>query len=848
VEWPAEAAEGSVPTRFEEMVRRYPGRLALKSGDQVFSYETLNEHANRLAHAILAQRGEGEEPIGILLEHGSGVILAILAILKAGKFYLPLNPTYPAARLAGILAHSQANLIVTNRQNLRLAEGVVPAGTGLYDIDALDTDLSDENLNTPIRPDRLFNLTYTSGSTGQPKGVMQTHRNVLHNTREGTHFLKFTMEDRFSLVMPTTFGASMADIFGALLNGAALLPFDLKTRSMREFTQWLKQERITVYHSVPTVFRHLLGILKNDEKFSDLRLIELGGEPVSKHDVDLFKRHFTDQCVLANNLGTTETYLATRYLVDREAQVTGSTIPVGFPMNGKKVLILDEHGRDLGAGEIGQIAIKSRFLSPGYWQEPDLTAVTFLPDPDKGQERIYLMGDLGRLGQDGCLEYLGRKDDLVKIRGQRVEVAEVETALLELDVTREAVVMAREGPRGDPCLVAYIVPARDPAPDASIFRNSLANQFPDFMIPSTFVFVDHFPLLPFGKVNRRALPAPDWARSDADGSYAAPRDELENQLTRIWEDVLGIQPVGITDNFFSLGGHSLLVGRLLAEIEKKTKKKLPMASLFQAPTIEKLAAVLRQEGWSASWTSLVTLQPDGTKPPFFCIPGILGNVFTDLGDLARNLGPSQPFYGLQDSIRSPAQIKALAAQYLKEIHRLQPEGPYFLGGICSGGAVAFEIAQQLRASGQSVGLLAMVETPYLAIPGLRSYFRFASFTLNRVLRRSGNHPRGASRLGFAERKTYYRLKIKQLANELALKRYIPSRYPDQLHLFLTDESFRSSDQRFLKWGDLAAGGVEFHVIPGRHDTIVGEHTQVDKAQMSALAEKLGACIDEALAG
>jgi amino acid adenylation domain-containing protein len=847
VEWPAEEIEGSVPSRFEEMARRYPERLALKCKDQFFSYAALNRSANQLAHTILAQQGESQEPVALLLEHGPSVILAVLAVLKADKFYVPLDAAYPPARLAGILADSQTRLIITNRNCLSLAREVAPDGARLLELDALDAGLSEENVRILIQSDRLFNLTYTSGSTGQPKGVLQTHRNILHNSREATHLLKFTREDRFALTMPITFGASASDIFGALLNGAALLPYDLKTQGMAEFIQWLRHEKITVYHSVPTVYRHVLGMLGDGETLPDVRMIELGGEPLLKHDIDLFKKHFSDHCVLMNDLGTTETYLATAYLVDKATVITGPTVPVGYPLNGRHVFILNDSRRRVSAGEIGQIAVKSRYLSPGYWRRPDLSEAAFLPDPEGGEERTYLMGDLGRQGPDGCLEYLGRKDDMIKIRGQRVAAAEVETALLDLDGIREAVVIAQAGPRGDNFLVAYIVPTIQPAPTVSALRQVLAQTLPDFMIPSVFVIMDEFPLLPFGKVDRRALPAPDWTRPELQGTYVAPRGEPELQLTRIWEEILGIQPIGVTDNFFDLGGHSLLTARLFAEIEKKTGKDLPQAALFQAPTIERLAAVLRQEGWSAAWNSLVALQPHGSKPPFFCIPGILGNVFTDLGHMARYLGPGQPFYGLQDSVRNPAQIKVLATRYLDEIRRVQPEGPYFLGGICSGGIVAFEMAQQLQAKEQPVALLAMIETPYLGTPGIRSFFSFASFTISRMLRRSGHHSRNAARYGFAERRAYIRLKIKQTANEWALTRYAPQPYPGQVHLFMTDESFRSPDTRFLRWRELATGGAEIHVIPGRHDTIVGSHVQVDTAQMSALAERLRTCIDETLA-
>jgi len=581
------------------MVWRYPERLALKSGDQMFSYEALNRSANRLARAILAQQSEGEEPVALLLEHGPAVIVAILAILKAGKFYLPLDPTYPTARLAGILSDSQTRLIVTNRENLLVAQEAVSDGTEVLQLDTIETaGLSEENIDIPIGPERLFNLTYTSGSTGQPKGVLQTQRNILHNTCEVTHLLKFSREDRFTLIMPITFGASASDIFGALLNGATLLPFDLKKRGMGEFLDWMRQEQISVYHSVPTVYRHVLGMLEGGETLGDVRIIELGGEPVLQHDIDLFKRYFSNDCILMNDLGTTETYLATAYLVDKATEIKSATVPVGYPLEGRQVFILDEGGQAVSPGQIGQVAIKSRYLSPGYWRSPDLTGSAFLPAQDGGEERIYLMGDLGRQGPDGCLEYLGRKDDLVKIRGQRVEVAEVETALLALEVIREAVVVARNDADGDCRLVAYLIPARE-APSVSDVRQALAEKLPNHMIPTAFVMMERFPLLPFGKVDRRALPLPDTSRPNLDVPYEPPHTQTQARLAGLFAAVLKLDQVGICDDFFELGGDSLIATQLTARIQNDFQIELPIAALFETPTVASLAERITREQLSA---------------------------------------------------------------------------------------------------------------------------------------------------------------------------------------------------------------------------------------------------------
>jgi amino acid adenylation domain-containing protein len=851
MEWPAEEIARSVLSRFDAMVAQFADRVALASGDQALSYDGLNQRANRLARALLARVGEGTHPIALLLEHDLDVVVAILAVLKAGKFYVALDPAYPAARLEAILSDSGARLVITNTRNLSIAAGLFPATAPLLNLDELDAGFPTAGLNLSIDPDHPLNLTYTSGSTRRPKGVLQTHRNILHNTREATHLLKFSSIDRFALIMPVTFGASAADIFGALLNGAALFPFDLKRQGVGMLGHWLNEMKISVYHSVPTVYRHMLGLLKGT-LFPHLRIIQLGGEPVMARDIGLFKMHFADHCILMNDLGTTETYLATAYLADKTTNIDGSIVPIGFPLNGRQALLLDEKLQPVPLGQVGQIAIKSRYLSPGYWGQPELTAAVFLPDPAGGPERLYLTGDLGRMRPDGCLVHLGRKDEMVKIRGHRVEIAEVEMALLDLEAVREAVVVPQEDPRGERCLVAYVVPrsgydvpALDRESAGGDLRKALAEKLPAFTVPAAFVMMDQLPLLPFGKVNRRALPAPDWDGSGRETTYAPPRDELEHQVAAIWEKVLGVRPIGVNDNFFALGGHSLLAGHLFAQIEAGMGKRLPLEALFHAPTVAQLSEALRQEGWSPPWHSLVALQPDGSRPPLFCVPGVLGNVYADLSDLARFLGPDQPLYGLQDNLGNPAQIEALAGMYLAEIRTAQPKGPYLLAGVCSGGIVAFEMAQRLRAAGQPVALLAMVETPYLRATGPRSYARFATFMLRRLFKRLGRHSRNLTASGAVGRRDYLRLKLKLVANEWALKQYAPLPYPGQVDLFISDESLGTPQNRFSRWRAMA-DEAEVHSLPGGHDSIVGDNSPIDPAQIAALADGLRACIDAAL--
>ncbi len=589
VEWPLEDVTQSVPARFEKMVALYPQRNAIKMGDRDINYETLNESANRIAHHILAKLGEGPEPVGLLLDLSIQLIIAMLAVLKAGKFYIPFDPAYPASRIEAMLSDADTRMVLTDNQYLRQVSDLAQDGLHLVDLDLIDAHEGDYNPKVVIHPDTYFNLIYTSGSTGKPKGVLQTHRNVLFDTRSTTHILKLCREDRFGLIVPATFGASVSDIFGPLLNGGAVLPFDIKKDGLQQMAAWFKREGITVTHAVPTVFRQWMAITPPGEIYPDMRVVKVGGEPLLKHDFEQFKRHFPKDSILRNALGTTETYMVAYYMLTPESEVNAPVIPVGYPTPGREILILDEIGQTLEMGEVGQIAIKSRYLSPGYWRQTELTSAVYLENPEGGEERIYLSGDLGRFDPAGYLEHLGRIDEMVKIRGQRVELGEVETVLLELESIREVVVVPQKGPSGENRLIAYVVPAVNPAPTVSSLRKTLAAKLPDHMIPASYVFMDRFPLLPFGKVNRRALPPADNSRPELDTPYEPPNSATQERLVELFCQVLKLDQVGVKDNFFDLGGDSLLATQLTARIHTAFQIDIPVACVFDFPTVSGLA-------------------------------------------------------------------------------------------------------------------------------------------------------------------------------------------------------------------------------------------------------------------
>jgi amino acid adenylation domain-containing protein len=586
VPFPKEAIEQSIPERFEQQVRRNPDRIAVKSRSQHLTYEELNRAANRVAHAILEHRGEGQEPVPLLLHRETPFLVAILGVLKAGKIQVPLAPSLPRDRLAWILEDLPASLIVTNNENFALARELAGERCRVINVDALDSRLSTENPGLSISPDAYAQIFYTSGSTGRPKGVVQNHRNLLYQIMEMTNASHTCAEDRKASL------ASGQWTYGALLTGAAVYPFDVKKEGVAAVADWILQEGITTIAVVASTFRGFVSTLTGKERFPSLRLLALGSEPVYKSDVELYKKHFADDCVLAHAIGATETGIYRQYLIDKETEITDSILPVGYAVQGTEVLLLDDDGQPVGPDQIGEIAVKSRHFPIGYWRQPERTAAVFLPALDDPGVRIYRTGDLGRMLPDGCLFHLGRKDFQVKIRGYRVETAEVEQALLDLDAVKEAAVVGREDFPGDQRLVAYFVPSAARVLTVTELRRVLAAKLPDYMVPSAFVVLDALPLTGSGKVDRRALPAPGRARPDLETTFVEPRTPVEEVLAKIWGNLLALDTVGIHDGFFELGGHSLLATQLLSRTREAFQVEVPLRAFFEAPTVAGLAETL----------------------------------------------------------------------------------------------------------------------------------------------------------------------------------------------------------------------------------------------------------------
>ena len=594
VDFEREELSQPIPARFEHQVRRHRGRIAIKTGADELTYAELNSAANRLARAILVSGGEGSEPVMLMFRQSSNAILGIMGTLKAGKFYVPVDPTQPEPRIRYLLADSQARLVVTDRDGAELARHLVGGDGQVLDIDSLDDGLSDDDVDVEILLDSLAYVAYTSGSTGSPKGVMHAHRDVMHAAWEFTSTAHISYDDRVLLVPNYSAGAAARSIFASLLNGATLTPFDVRAEGTRMLAHWMAEERTTIFHcNPPTLFRSLLEILDDSVRFPSLRLIRLAGDTIRMRDVELFKKHMPDTCVLLIALASSETGSTTLNLVDSETELEPGPVPVGYPALDKKVLLLGDRGDQVEHGEVGEIAVKSSFISPGYWRRPGLTEAAFLPAPD-ADARIYRTGDLGRFTAEGKLIHLGRKDFQVKVRGFKVLPSEIESALTLHPAVDEAAVVAYDDGHGGHRVAAYIVASGDAGPTASSLRRTLSETLPDYMIPSSFMTLESLPLTATGKIDRLALPTPDGTRPELDTPFLGPRTPVEEALAHIWADVLGLDQVGIDDDFMELGGDSLSASQVVSRVTGELGVDIPLRSLFQASTVADMALAVTQ--------------------------------------------------------------------------------------------------------------------------------------------------------------------------------------------------------------------------------------------------------------
>jgi len=583
-----EELDAAIPELFERAVTRFPDRIAVRSKQTELRYDALNKKANRLARAIAAARGPRQEPVALFLKDPVQLVTAHLAVLKSGKFSLALDISAPQSRTTHILDDSHAALIIVDTETGPLARTRLNSERRLIDMDEVSSGMSEDNLGLRIAPDHYCYLRYTSGSTGDAKAAIKTNRHVLHSVMIGTNTYHVCAYDR-SVVLNAE-GCLGKYAFQALLNGAALCPFFIANKEPLEVAVWLINQEITLFQSFPTAFRHLLSAVPDEHVFPHTRVIHLEGEAVYKRDVELYRKYFGAQCILANSFSSTETGTVCLYLLDKETEFRGTTVPVGYPVGQVAVSLLDEHGNDLGPNQVGEVIVRSRFLPAGYWHRPELSDQKYLAEGTTGEERFYRTGDLGQLAEDGCLQLLGRKDFRLKIRSFRVDTAEVESVLALFPDMTEVSVIADIDSSDATTLIAYFVTCASVAPNTSELREFLAQRLPDYMVPSAFIRLEKLPVSATGKVNRRALPKPGKARPGLGTAYVRPRNRIEEQLVAVWAEVLSIDGIGVLDNLLDLGGHSLALSSIISRVRLKIDSQIPASALFECSTVAAMAA------------------------------------------------------------------------------------------------------------------------------------------------------------------------------------------------------------------------------------------------------------------
>ncbi len=700
----------SLAHRFEARAAQYPDLLAVKSPHAELSYHELMCMADSVAHAVRTTLNETQCRVALLMGHEGPAIAAMIGILKTSNIYVPLNPADPANRLQAILKDSGAGLIVTDRVKEPLCRELAGAGFEVISIDDLGEPASSWSSEDLISPDLMAALLYTSGSTGKPKGVVHTHGSLSNWALSVIQQFRIDADDRLTLLTFISHAAATSNIYGALLSGASLHLYDVSSQGIAGLGEWIHRERITFYHSVPSLFLQLANTIENDHDLSSLRIVRLGGEPLRQQDVDLFRLRIPASTSLVNSFGMTECGSICMDFLDSEVAFNTSTVPVGYALSGVEIRLFDGAGDEVRVGEVGEIAVRSSSLASGYWRQPELSAVAF-GSSSNGPDRIFRTGDFGRFSSDGCLEITGRQDQRINIHGQRIEIGEVEAAILAHPGVDDVVVVAREHKHGGTHLVAFLVEAGPSSLKTESIKGFLAERLPLYMIPSRWVLLDRLPRLSNGKVDRLGLPAPVNTRPDMSTPYVAPRVLIEKEMAFLWEDVLDVSPIGIHDRFFDLGGDSLSALSLISAIERHYRITLPVSSIITSDTISRLVAVLIYNDDSRP---LVPLVSKGIKPPLFCIHSGAGNVLC-YRTLAEQLAQGRPVYavqwlGLDGKYPLQHRVESMAREYVTHITEVQPHGPYHLLGYSFGGLIAYEMAQQLYQQGRQVAAVVLIDT------------------------------------------------------------------------------------------------------------------------------------------
>jgi len=721
----------------EDLLRNYWGYVqnTIQScGDKEFivtmggsvTFREVNQQANVICQAIQQLTDETGIGVGLFMKDPREIVPAMMGVLKSKNYFITFDVGFPESTLQFMLKNAGIKVILTVDQYSDQIDWLAAEDVRIINLNRLNYAVEIADPVVRYQPEDRVQILFTSGSTGQPKGAVQDYRYLVRAAYIRSLSGGEKQDERVLQLSSFTYSAGHGTVFFGLLKGVTICYYNMKEAGLAGLPEWIRQQRITVYASTPTVFRSLVSILAPNEILPTVRVFHLGGEKRLAKDIQAIKKHFPAAEKIRLGFASTETQAVSTTMYPVDYNFEQESLPCGKPFDDLKVYIWDEHGNALPVGEEGEIVVYGDALSRGYINNPELTRERFLPDPDRAGWQYFKTADLGKILPDGQLMHLGRLDNMVKIKGVRIELESIESHLLTYPGIIQAASKAFEDRKGNKKLVSYFVAEKGIEAPISDLRKHLAERLPLHMLPHYLMGLGEIPLTGTGKIALSQLPLPSLVRPGLTNEYEGAGDEIERKLVEIWEEQLGIEGIGVTDDFFDVGGDSLLGVLIFVKVEEAFGRKLPVSVLLKASTVRGLAGVLRSEDTRQDFTPVIPINPVGGRAPLFFIPG-KGGYPIRIRHLAKYLDAQTPVYALQDLLNKRKykflrSIEAVAAFYLREIKKIDPDGPYILVGESSGGKIAYEMAQQLLRASERPPVLALLDT-YNLLDSVIDYYK-----------------------------------------------------------------------------------------------------------------------------
>lgn len=854
---------------YGQIIEKFSDKTFIKSQYGELTYGEVNRTAN-VVSSVLGSHFQSERfGVGLFLKDPLKIIPCMFGVMKSGLYFIPLDVGFPEATLKQMFDLSDIRYVLTDDPQESLAKSLINSSIKMINLDQLDTTQILPDPEVPYLPDDHIQILFTSGSTGTPKGAIEDYRYLVRAIILKLSRDVYTQNDNTLQLSTFTYSAPHTHTFSMLFAGGTLYYHNLKDEGLLALPDVIRRENITIFSATPTVFRSFVGIVAPGDTFPKVRTIRFGGEKKLQTDLEAARRLFPSAESVDLGFASTETQMVSTTTYSLDHPFDQGPITAGYPYEDVKVFIWDENGQSVPEGEEGEIVVYGEELVRGYINNPELTQKHFIPDPENPLGQYFKTGDLGKLLPDGQLLHLGRIDSMVKIKGVRIELETLENLILRYPGINQVASRAIDDDRGGKKLVSYFVADEGLEIPVSDLRKHLAERLPAQQLPHYLMQLEAIPMTRSGKVALMQLPLPKMIRPNLPYPFKTPANELEETLLGVWEEQLGVTGIGVTDDFFDLGGDSLLGVVLVVAIEEKLGTQLPVTVLLQAATIRDQANMIRNKETDQAFSTLIPIHPEGSLPPLFFVPG-KGGYPTRIRHLSKALDPEIPVYAMQDLMgKSDAatgtrEVKSTAALYLSEIRRVAPKGPYVLVGESLGGKICYEIAQQLNTAGEELPLIFMLDTynfdpskigeqveegslayykmilgKHLSIwfkadwKGKKEYVRFYRETLGKELRRiSSKDKPGERKTVLGDQTSALPENVRQMERQYldADRDYVPGPYPGKVILV---KAIRGpyNLERTNGWDRVDVGKLIVHQLDSYHGSILFEPAVTQLAEI-----------------